>query len=441
MAMSPEEWKARREKREMQRAQQKAKQKKMLIRLAIAVAVLALCVTLVVVLVSRFSGKNQEPDAAATTEPQQSEQSVDASGETEQTEESVPAETVDHSKTVVHVAAGGDVNVTDRVVAAGGLSYNYKDVFMDVAHLFGDADVAVVNLEGNLCGAPYGSATASAPQGLMDALDNAGVDLVQLANSYSINQGVSGLAETIDGVRSAGMEPLGVYENQAAYKAGKGYTICTVQGIKICFVAFTKGMDGMALPPGSENCVNLLYSDYESTYQQLNREGILDILEAAEQERPDVTIAMVHWGSEFNDTVSPSQENIVKLLQANGVDAIIGTHPHFVQQMVFDQEEGTFVAYSLGDLISDADRAGTEYSVVLDLEITRDNRTGKVKITGFSYTPIFTVAEKDKPLRVVRIAEAMVGYDLYFIGRVSKETFAAMEYALTRIEARITGQG
>ena len=366
---------------------------------------------------------------------------MDEPGETEQTEESVPAETVDNSKTVVHVAAGGDVNITDKVVAAGGLSYNYKDVFMDVAHLFGDADVAVVNLEGNLCGAPYGSESSSAPQGLMDALDNAGVDLIQLANSYSINQGVSGLAETIDGVRSAGMEPLGVYENQAAYKAGKGYTICTVQGIKICFVAFTKGMDGMALPPGSENCVNLLYSDYESTYQELNREGIIDILDAAEQERPDITIAMVHWGSEFNDTVSPSQESIVKLLQANGVDAIIGTHPHFVQQMVFDQEEGTFVAYSLGDLISDAERAGTEYSVILDLEITRDNRTGKVKITGFSYTPIFTVAEKDKPLRVVRIAEAMVGYDLYFIGRVSKETFEAMQYALTRIEARITGQG
>ena len=210
--------------------------------------------------------------------------------------------------------------------------------------------------------------------------------------------------------------------------------------MKIAFVAFTKGMDGMALPPGSENCVNVLYSDYDSVYQDVDREKITAILNAVNKEKPDITIALLHWGSEFNNTVSESQETIVNLLQSNGVDAIIGTHSHYVQQMTFDAEKGRFVAYSLGDFFSNAQRAGSEYSVVLDLEITKDNRTGKAKITGYSYTPIFTVSEAEKPLKVVRIREAMAAYESGYYQKVSQETYDKMVYAMSRIEARIAGE-
>ena len=447
MATSSEEWEARKLRREEQRAQQKAKQRKMQILLLSAVAVLVLCGVLIAMVASK-SGKSsqdeavvQTQDVSAQTEQSESSDSSDQA-ETDQTEQADQTEpTQEDTKTkTIHIAAAGDVNVTDKVVASGGVNYVYTDTFMDVAHLLADADVAVVNLEGNLCGAPYGTNSASAPQGLMDALDKAGVDLVQLANSYSINKGISGLKQTIDGVRAAGMEPLGVYADEAAYKEGKGYTICTVEGIKIAFVAFTKGMDGMALPAGSENSVNLLYTDYESTYQQINREGIAKVLDAASKENPDVVIAMLHWGSEYNDTISTSQEGIVKFLKESGVDAIIGTHPHYVQKMEFDQETGTFVAYSLGDLISDAERSGTQYSVILDLEITKDLRNGNVSITNYSYVPIYTVAEKENPVRVVRIAEAMFAYDCYFLGRVSSETYTDMQYALERVAARISGE-
>lgn len=438
MAINPEEWKQKRAQREQQRKENEAKRRKVLIRLGIVAAAVLVCGTLAVVLISRFSRSGQQSaqdPAQSTLEPAQETQS----GEETQPEEETEAE--DPNFTTIHVAAAGDVNVTDKIVSAGGLGYDYTDVFMDVAYLFGDADLAVVNLEGNLCGAPYGSSTVSAPPGLVDALDNAGVDLVQLANSYAINKGISGLAQTISGVRAAGMEPLGVYADQAAYKEGKGYTLCSVEGIKIAFVAFTKGMDGMALPAGSENCVNLLYTDYESTYQNINREGITKILSAVQQEKPDITIALLHWGSEYNDTISTTQKEIVTLMQDNGVDAIIGTHPHLVQQMVFNEKEGTFVAYSLGDLISDGERSGTQYSVILDLEITKNMRNGKVSISGFSYTPIYTVAETGSPLRVVRINEAIQGYESYFIGRVNQQTYEDMQYALQRIEARVSGKG
>lgn len=441
MALNPEEMRRRRLQKEQERKQRAQAQKKLWIRLAIAAAVLLVCGAVILVIV--LSGG----DEPAAEQPDQTQQTAQT-GNSENTEDTQdPAQTEDPTEpqpaedtTVIHLAAAGDLNVTDTTVDAGGVAYIYTDAFLDVAHLLADADISVVNFEGGLFGNPFGSETASAPQSMLDALSKAGVDLVQLANSYSISGGVSGLRNTINGVRMAGMEPLGVYTDNAEFAKSKGYTIREVNGVKVAFVAFTKGMDGMALPNGSENCVNVLYTDYSSTYQKVDTEGISKIMDAAAAERPDVTIVLVHWGSEFNDTISSSQSKILSLLQSKGADAIIGTHPHYVQQMTLDPETGNFVAYSLGDFFGDAARAGSEYSVILDLEITKDHKTGQTKITNFTYTPIFTVIEKGKPARVVRIHEAMEAYNNLYLERIDGATYEAMAYALTRIEARVEAE-
>ena len=346
-----------------------------------------------------------------------------------------PVTTAPVNTTVIHLAAAGDLNVTKKVV---GTATDYTNTFLDVAPELSNAHLTALNFEGGLYGAPYGE-DASAPPALPQALKNAGVDLVQLANSFSIYRGTSGLAATISGMQQEGLTALGAWSTPAEAQASGGYTICEVEGVKIAFVAFTKGMDGMALPASSYGCVNLLYKDYASSYQEVDEEGISKVLGAVEQEKPDLTVAMLHWGSTFNDTVSTSQEKIVTLMQENGVDAIIGTHSHYVQKMSFDPATGAFVAYSLGDFIGDADRPGSEYSVILDLEITKNNDTGETKITGFSYTPIFTVTEGET-LRVLKIDDAIAAYENGYIDRVSQATYEAMVYAKGRIDARIKAE-
>lgn len=419
----PEKRRQLRAEKAAERQRKQAQNRKMLVRLSIAAVVLIACGVLI------FSLSRKTPD------PGISQGTTAATQETP----SSTQETTLPPTTTIHYAAVGDLNINAQTVAAGGSGYVYTDTFLDVAPLLADADISSVNFEGNLCGAPYGS-SFSAPQSMAEALQKAGIDLVQMANSYSINRGLSGLATSIDGIRAAGMEPLGVYPTNEAFQSGKGYTIRTVQGIKIAFVAFTKGMDGMTLPAGGENCVNVLYSDYDSVYQEVDSKKITSILSAVSKEKPDIVIALLHWGSEYNDTISATQKKIVSLMQANGVDAIIGTHSHYVQKMTFNEETGQFVAYSLGDFFSNAERAGSEYSVVLDLEITRDNVTGKTKITGYSYTPIFTVHEENKPLRIMRINEAVAAYENDFIQKVSPETYKDMLYALQRIQSRVTGE-
>lgn len=421
MAIDPEELKKRRLLREKRRQAQRRRRRQLLLRLGLAFVVLAL------VAGGIFLWSLPQEGQQEATQPAQQE----ATQPTEPT--SLPP------TSVVHIAAAGDLNVTSAVVQSGGDAYDYTQTFQDVACLLADADLAVLNFEGLLVGEPYGS-TGSAPQALAEALHSAGVDLVQMANSYSISQGTLGLGTTLQNIRAAGMEPLGAYAGNEEYQQAKGYTICEVDGVRIAFVAFTKGMNSMTLPAGSENCVNVLYTDYDSTYQDIDRDKIAAIMTAVQQEEPDITIAMLHWGSEYNDTISQSQESIKKIFQSYGVDAIIGTHSHYVQKIEYDETAGTLVAYSLGDFLGDAQRSGSEYSIVLDLEITKDNLSGEAKITGYSYTPIFTVNQPGVPLRVVRLPQTIAAYEAEYINRVSKATYEAMTYALERVRARVLGE-
>ena len=57
-------------------------------------------------------------------------------------------------KTVIHLSAGGDLNITDDVVAAVGSDGSYRQAMRDVLHLLSAADLSVLNFEGNFCGAP-----------------------------------------------------------------------------------------------------------------------------------------------------------------------------------------------------------------------------------------------------------------------------------------------
>ena len=414
-----------RKQREQERQQ---KQRKSLLMKLLAFGGLVLFV--IVILMIRSC-----QDAALLAPP------TETTGETvDQTQETgVPVtETTepDSKTTVIHFAAAGDLNITDQVVASGGTELDYTAAFMDVLPLLSQADLTALNFEGNVCGFPYGK--DSAPQQLLDALKLAGVDLLQLANSKSINRGVAGLNSTVNNVRAAGMASVGAV---AEGETPGAYVIRYVDGIKVAVVAFTKGMDGMQMPSGSEDLVNILYTDYATTYKKVDTDGITSLLRKVQNEEPDITIALLHWGSEYSDINSDTQETIRKLMVKEGVDAIIGSHPHFVQKMDYDEATGVFVAYSLGDFFGDAPRTGTDYSVILDLEITKDNTTGVTRVTGYSYTPIYTVRDDTGRLRVVRLQGAIDAYKAGRIGKVSKETYNNMIYGLERLEKRIHPEG
>ena len=351
------------------------------------------------------------------------------------------APTFGPNTTTISLVAGGDLNVTDNTIAAGqsGNGYDYTAAFLDVAQILAEADAAVVNFEGNFCGAPYGSATVSAPVALAQGLKAMGVDFLQIANSCPVKNGMMGLQQTLDAIRSAGLEPVGAYGSNAEAAQQQGFILRNIGGVRVALVAFTKGMDGMGLPAGSDNCVNLLYTDYTTTYKKINTDGITKILEAAEAAKPDITIALLHWGSEGNASISPSQEKIAKLMLSLGVDAIIGTHSHQVQRVVYDEEKSTLVAYSLGDFFGDGQVSGSYYSILLRLQITKDLDSGYTAITGWEHIPLYiqTPQRDEASVQVLQIRQAIELYENNHISAVSKQTYENMKAALEQIEKRI----
>lgn len=430
MPLHDDEMNMRREKREAQRRKQQAEAKRLRITLILAAVVLVLCTAGIVFLTSRSD--SSQTTVAAETRPTQKP--------TQATEPATRAQK--STKTTIHIKAAGDLNVTNTVINAGVAvgGYNYTRAFMDVASTLSDADLTVLNLEGNICGEPYGSDTTSAPRELLDGLRNAGVDLIQMANSCTINNGLIGLTSTLQSIRAAGLEPVGAFASESEFQQSKGYTITEAQGVKVAFVAFTKGLGGRGLPAGNDNLVNILYEDYASTYDKIDRTRITSVLKAVEAEKPDITIALLHWGSEYNDDISDTQKSIVNLMKKQGVDVIIGTHPHTVQAIEYDELAGTLVAYSLGDFFGDASRGGTNYSIILDLEITKDSSTGTTKVTNYSYTPIYTVSEAESAdgyRRVVRIDKTVEAWEENYLDKVSQSAKESMVYALDRIGARI----
>ena len=434
MPLHDDEMNMRREKREAQRRKQQAEAKRLRITLILAAVVLVLCTAGIVFLTSRSD--SSQTTVAAETRPTQKP--------TQATEPATRAQK--STKTTIHIKAAGDLNVTNTVINAGVAvgGYNYTRAFMDVASTLSDADLTVLNLEGNICGEPYGSDTTSAPRELLDGLRNAGVDLIQMANSCTINNGLIGLTSTLQSIRAAGLEPVGAFASESEFQQSKGYTITEAQGVKVAFVAFTKGLGGRGLPAGNDNLVNILYEDYASTYDKIDRTRITSVLKAVEAEKPDITIALLHWGSEYNDDISDTQKSIVNLMKKQGVDVIIGTHPHTVQAIEYDELAGTLVAYSLGDFFGDASRGGTNYSIILDLEITKDSSTGTTKVTNYSYTPIYTVSEAESAdgyRRVVRIDKTVEAWEENYLDKVSQSSERATEkagwYGVLRCELQL----
>ena len=342
-------------------------------------------VILIVVIFKACGGKNEEPVVDQQEETEESQQ-----------EQNVPAAT-----TTATLSAVGDIMVYDSQLADAlqeDGTYNFLPSLAQVSPLLTASDLTVGNFEANFAGAPYtGRPDFRAPESLASTLAGLGFDVLQTANTYSIQNGLSGLTGTINTIRNEGMSSLGTYLS-ADDKAANQVVVKEVNGIKIAFIGFTKGLNNLTLPEGSEYCVDLLYTDYYTTYNTVDTNAIHTTVAAAKAAEPDIIVAMVHWGSEYETTVSSSQDEIADLLFQDGVDVILGSHPHIVGRMetrtvtVDGEDKEVFIAYSLGNFLAAMERedqTGLRESVILNLEFTKDSGTGETTISSIDYVPIY----------------------------------------------------
>ena len=213
MAPHDDEMNRRRQRREEQRQKQQAEQKRLKTGLIIAGILLVVCAVGLLAII-RDTGALDTPET----------ETVAASKVTEPPETEPKTWAEQNSTSTIHIRAAGDLNITDSVVKSGltASGYDFTQSFIDVAPLLSEADLTLLNLEGNIVGEPYGTVRTSAPNDLLTALRNSGVDLIQMANSCAINNGLIGLSTTLQAIHNAGMEPIGAYATQEDFNRSKG---------------------------------------------------------------------------------------------------------------------------------------------------------------------------------------------------------------------------
>ncbi|MBO4750565.1 MAG: CapA family protein [Lachnospiraceae bacterium] len=224
-------------------------------------------------------------------------------------------------------------------------SYSYDAIFANTKDLIEAADLALVNQEVILGGTELGISgypRFNAPYEVGDDLVEAGFDVICHATNHAMDKGKEGVVNCLDFWEENYPEItiLGLHDNpdDALYIFEKA-------GMKIAFLNYTYGTNGIALPSDMPYAVDLLG----------NKDKVLADIQLAESVA-DFTVVCPHWGTEYRLTADASQQKWAKLFLENGVDLVLGTHPHVIEpvELLVDETTGhsMLVYYSLGNFVN-----------------------------------------------------------------------------------------
>ena len=248
-------------------------------------------------------------------------------------------------------------------------TYNYDECFARVKSEIEQADVAIGNFEVTLGGKPYtGYPQFRAPDEYLQACIDAGFDILLTANNHCLDSHRKGLERTIMMMDSLGVPHLGTYINKE--ERDKSYPfLLEKNGMRIVLLNFTYGTNGIALE--APNVVNLI-----------DTVEIRADIEKAKAMEPDVIIALPHWGIEYQQLPSQQQRELAKWLFDNGVDHVIGGHPHVAQPLELNEDSTHLVAWSLGNVISNQSKPNTYGGYMVRLEFTKKEGGKKASPAG-----------------------------------------------------------
>ncbi len=270
-------------------------------------------------------------------------------------------------------------HATQIEAARQGDTYNYAPCFQHVKDEISRADLAIGNLEVTLAGKPYtGYPSFSAPDEYLFALRDAGFDVMLTANNHCLDRRRKGLERTNQLLDSLGLARAGTYINKKE-REERYPLIVEKKGFRIAFLNYTYGTNG--IPVTEPNIVNFIDKEQMKA----------DIL-AARRKRPDIIIACMHWGLEYRLLPEKQERELADWLIAQGVDHVIGSHPHVVQPMEIQEDVHTpyrhVLVYSLGNFISNMSNENSDGGAMVKLKFQRV--WGITQLKECSYSLIWT---------------------------------------------------
>ena len=291
--------------------------------------------------------------------------------------------TATEQETSARIMANGDLLYHDIIYISAKKSdgtYDFHENFEYVKPWLKQADLVIGDFEGTVNKDHYlaGYPLFNAPGEVMDAIKDAGYQVLDLAHNHILDSQIEGLVSTADAIEKAGMTPIGVYTHEPRDKAP--IVIKEVNGIKVALLAYSYGFNGIEQSISQE--------DYNRYLSDLDEDKMKAEIERAEKEA-DITIIMPQMGVEYQIEPTEEQKKLYHKMIDWGADIIFGGHPHVVEPAETVEKNGDkkLIIYSMGNFISnqrietmqDVENAKwTERGVLMDVTIKK--KSGKTTI-------------------------------------------------------------
>lgn len=263
--------------------------------------------------------------------------------------------------------------------------YDFSPMFKYVEKYFKNSTINIGNCESPMAGAEKGYSgypRFNAPEHLAIDLKELGVDIMTTANNHSLDKGFSGLESTLNFLDESEIAHVGTARTEEEQNT---ILFKDLNGIKTAFLAYTYGTNGITVPKDKKFCINLIDKDF--MLKQINQ---------AKEEGAELIVVSMHWGIEYQTTENVEQDKLAEFLIKNGVDIILGSHPHVLQPMKMlkvetnegEEKEG-LVIFSQGNFFSNQSQENTQNTAIFNIQVKKSGETGKVTVENVTYIPIY----------------------------------------------------
>ena len=336
-------------------------------------------------------------------------------------------QTISETDEIIKMSAVGDILCGESMIKDAYQeelqTYDFSHMFRGVSGFINKADIVMGTMETNFTTGKYTG--ENSPKEFAQAVKEAGINVVTISHNHSLDYGVQGLKDT-----KACLEKLGYSIVGDKLESENAVLIKTVKKTKIAFLTYTYG-------------VNASSSKSKDDLKSINfysKEQVKSDVSYAKKQGAEYICVMIHWGDAISDTVTEEQKKMADFLVNSGVDMILGAHPSVVQPMeIRKNKEGknVFIAYSIGTYISTLADDNAKVELVLNIELRKSGKDGKVYLNKVDYTPIYVLdrgQNADNRYQLIDMKSAASDYTVNNSANIDRKTYDKLVVGLAKLE-------
>ena len=264
-----------------------------------------------------------------------------------------------------------------------GNGYNFDTYYDGTREYSENADLAYINME-TICNGDEHYELSSyplfnGPKKVIDAVYNAGFDWWSISSNHSLDTGANGLLEQLNTIHEKYPDII-TTGSHTSLEDKNTPIVKEINGIKVGFLGYTYGLNGLIVPEDKEWLVSMINKDQ----MKIDMEALSKV--------SDIQMVAMHWGVEYSTSISEEQKDLTKYLNELGAEVIIGTHPHVIEpaEIYHGENQDTLVYYSLGNYTSAQDAAPRMVGGMASFTINYDPNTFETSFTDVKFIPTVT---------------------------------------------------